>query len=171
MEVAMATSPAHRLRTQVIRGYDGDEPGLERVMASLERDRHRHLLAPSSEDDLCRLERAIQRPLPAQYRQFLARLGGGLYYDRHEVFGAVRLMIHDIELVPDVLEVRARIAASCGANGAPFLLPLHRTQATRHWLDVRDGTVGELGAARRFPDLARFLAAVVRPGPEPSRPA
>jgi len=167
----MATSPAQRSRTPVTHGYDGDDLDLERVLAALKRDHQRHLLAPNSEDDLCRLERAIQRPLPAQYRQFLARLGGGLYYDRHEVFGAARLMIHDIELVPDVLEVRARLADSCGANGSPFLLPLHRTQGASHWLDVRDGTVVDLGATRRFPDLAGFLATVVRPGAAAPLPA
>ena len=80
--------------------------GLQRVSEALERDRHRHLLAPSTEEDLQRLERAIEHPLPAQYRHFLGRLGGGIYYDRHEVFGAARLMIHDIELVPDVFAVR-----------------------------------------------------------------
>jgi hypothetical protein len=171
MEAAMATSLAQHSGTSFNREYSGDDNGLETVMAALERDHPRHLLAPSREDDLCRLERAIEHPLPAQYRRFLAHLGGGIYYDRHEVFGATRLMIHDIELVPDVLEVRARLAASCGANRAPFLLPLHRTNGTRYWLDVRDGSVGGLGASGRFPDLAAFLTAVVLPSATSRMPA
>ena len=160
----MATSPAEHSATAGPQRCTTEDRGLESVLAALDRDRHRHLLAPSSEDDLRRLERGIQHPLPAQYRRFLACLGGGIYYDNHEVFGAARLMIHDIELVPDVLEVRARLAASCGANGSPFLLPLHRAEGTSHWLDVRDGSVRGLGATPLFPDLAAFLAAVVRPG-------
>ena len=163
----METSLAHPFDPAVRGRSVGDDRDLDRVLAALAFDRHRHLLAPSSEEDLGRLERAIQHPLPAQYRRFLAHLGGGIYYDRHEVFGAARLMIHDIELVPDVLEVRARLADSCGANGSPFLLPLHRTQGIRHWLDVRDGSVVGIETTRRFPDLAAFLAAVVRPESAP----
>jgi len=179
MEAPMATSLPHRprmpatsemnvaARPRIPAPAEEPSPGcdrrLERVLEALESDRHRHLLAPSTEEDLRRLERAIQRPLPAQYRFFLARLGGGLYYDRHEVFGAARLMIHDIELVPDVLAVRERLAASCGVNGSPFLLPLHRSQGTSHWLDIRDGSVrGPRGIHR--PSVADFLEAVVLSG-------
>ena len=167
----MATDPARRSETVANRTWTDEDAGLARVLAALEHDRHRHLLAPCSEDDLCRLERAIQRPLPAQYRRFLECLGGGIYYDRHEIFGAARLMIHDIELVPDVLSVRTRLAESCGADGSPFLLPLHRAAAKSHWLDVRDGSVRGRGATRLFPDLAAFLATIVRPCAPESNPS
>ena len=141
----------------------------DRVASVLERDRTRHLLAAATLDDLDRLEHAVGLPLPPQYRQLLTRLGGGILYDRHELFGPRRLMIHDIELVPDVLSVRAR-RAHAGLDGSPFFLPLHRSGADLHWLDLRDGSVRDLSGSRRYCDLAAFLEDVVVRGPriEPS---
>lgn len=139
----------------------GTEERFARVLAALERDRDRHVLAPCAAEDLAGLESALGWPLPPAYRQLVTHLGGGLYYDRHEIFGARRLMIHDIELVPRVLSVQARQTALRGGSPTPFLLPFHRTENAIHWLDLRSGTVH--GGGRRYADLAAFLEAVVLP--------
>src|SRR5689334_14415900 len=57
----------------------------------------------SSEEDVLLLERSLGRTLPDPFRLFLRRLGGGVFYLKHEIFGPRRVMIHDIELVPDLL--------------------------------------------------------------------
>jgi hypothetical protein len=134
------------------------DEGLERIFTALELDGDRHLLERSTEADLAALESATGRPLPDVYRRLLLRLGGGLYYDRHEVFGGRRMMVHDIELVPSALSMRSTLAAA-GAAAPPYMLPFHRDGAVLHWLDLRDGRVQ--GTGGRSMDLAGFLASVV----------
>jgi hypothetical protein len=138
---------------------------LERILSILERDQHQHVLAPCAEEDLLSLESVVGYRLPSAYRQLVTRLGGGLYYDRHEIFGARRLMMHDIELVPQALSVQTRQTALRGGSPTPFLLPFHRTRDAIHWLDLRTGTVH--GGGRRYPDLANFLEEVVMPAAAP----
>jgi hypothetical protein len=132
---------------------------IDAILDALERDRDRHLLAPCTEDDLDALQSGLAWPLPRDYRRLLSRLGGGLYYDRHEVFGALRLMVHDIELALGALAMRSTLSAASGGATAPFLLPLHRDGDAVHWLDLRSGRIE--GPGGPYADLAAFLSAVV----------
>jgi len=147
---------------------------IEEALAALEKDRARHMTTDrASERDLDVLEEALGRRLPEDFRTFLARLGGGIFYERHELFGARRLMIHDIELVPDLVSFRRSFAGEAGGDPGPDLVPFHRADGVVHLLDLRkEGESPILSADRKrsYPDLARFLRQVVipeapRPGP------
>jgi hypothetical protein len=147
---------------------------IEEVLAVLERDRARHMMTdPATERDLDVLEEALGGRLPEQFRTFLARLGGGIFYERHELFGARRLMVHDIELVPDLLTFRRRYASGAGTDPAPRMLPFHRADEGIHLLDLGGATeasVVSADGARAYPDLARFLQWVVIPEAHGRRP-
>jgi hypothetical protein len=140
---------------------------IEEVLEVLERDRARHMTTDrATERDLAVLEEALGRRLPEQFQAFLARLGGGIFYERHELFGARRLMVHDIELVPDLLSFRRGYAAGAGIDLAPHLLPFHRAEEGVHLLDLGgtgEASVVSAAGARAYPDFARFLQSVVIP--------
>jgi hypothetical protein len=132
----------------------------EALLARIERDASRHSTAgPTAEDDLLRLERAVGHPLPAPFRTFLARVGGGLYYERHEIFGPKRAMIHDIELVPPLAQVCRGLPAG--------VIPIHRVETVIHFMDLRQADpsvpVFSLVSGERYRDFAGFLEAVVVP--------
>jgi hypothetical protein len=135
------------------------------VLDRLVRDSGQHLLTgPAHEADLARLEQALGVPLPRQYRELLARMGSGIFYDRHELFGPHQLQLHDIEFVPSLLGVHKLL----GQALAPGLLPFHRGGGVFHVLDVRKGTdepvpVTALDGSAVYRDLAAFLEAVVLP--------
>ena len=82
-------------------------------------------------------------------------------------------MIHDIELVPDLLTTRARLAAN--ARCLPdYLVPFHRFGQLFHLLDTRrirreGALVLAADASAAYPDLASFLDAVVLPAAPPIR--
>lgn len=145
---------------------------IEETLEVLERDRARHMTTDrATERELDALEEALGRPLPEDFRTLLARLGGGILYERHELFGARRLMVHDIELVPDLLFFRRRFAEDAGEGLAPHLVPFHRAGGTVHLLDLGKGSqapVVSADRARSYPDLACFLQRVVIP--EATRP-
>jgi hypothetical protein len=134
---------------------------IEILLARCEADRNRHMAGGgASEDELRSVEDALRRPLPEPFRLFLQRLGGGVFYLKHEIFGPRRVMIHDIELVPDLLSFRTWL----GAAVPPGLLPIHRADGKIHALDLDAGRglVRPLGAAgRTYPDFTRFLEDVV----------
>ena len=136
---------------------------MDEALAVLERDAALHLTQRCSERDLDVLEEALGQRLPAEFRALLARVGGGILYDKHEVFGGRRLMVHDIELVPDVLAVRRSMEES-RPRWPAYLIPIHRCQGELHLLDVSRGegsapVLTEDG--RAWPDLPAFLEAVV----------
>lgn len=143
---------------------------LELALELLEADRSRHLLAdPDEPEDIERLERALGRKLPSELRRFLERFGGGVFYGRHEIFGARRLMLHDIEFLPDILTVRRDLGQKSGSELPPGILPFHRADGVYHVLDLRAAGSSTIrpfaaGALTSYPDLASFLRAVVLPG-------
>jgi hypothetical protein len=146
---------------------------IEEALEILERDLSRHMTADRvSERDLDFLEEALGQRLPEQFRTFLVRLGGGILYERHELFGARRLMVHDIELVPDVLSFHRRFVGN-GDESGRTMIPFHRAEGVVHLLDLRPGgearVVSEDGA-RTYPDLASFLLQVVIPSVVPDEP-
>jgi hypothetical protein len=138
---------------------------IEAALQALEQDLARHTTTDRpSELELDALEEALGRKLPEQFRTFLTRLGGGIFYERHEFFGARRLMVHDIELVPDLLSFHRRFAAA--GEVAHSFVPFHRADGTVHLLDLRSGgeaPVVSADGARSYPDLAHFLQHVVIP--------
>lgn len=140
---------------------------IEEALGVLEKDRERHMTAePASERELDLVEEALGRRLPEEFRTFLAHLGGGILYERHEVFGARRLMVHDIELVPDLVSFRHRFVESGGDELTEDMVPFHRADGVVHLLDLRGGGKAPVVSAdgkRSYPDLACFLEQVVLP--------
>ena len=140
---------------------------IETALQVLEKDLARHMTTDRpSELELDALEEALGRKLPDQFRTFLARLGGGIFYERHELFGARRLMVHDIELVPDLLSFQRRLAAAGEVAVADACVPFHRADGVIHLLDLRSGGEAPVVSAdgeRSYPDLATFLMLVVIP--------
>lgn len=116
---------------------------------------------PASDDDLRGVEEALRRPLPEPFRLFLQRLGGGVFYLKHEIFGARRVMIHDIELVPGLLSFRTWLGSGLPSG----LLPIHRADGRIHVLDLDAGPCAPVrvlgGGGRGYPDFTRFLEDVV----------
>jgi SMI1-KNR4 cell-wall len=137
------------------------------VLAVLERDRDRHMTAqPASEREMDLLEETLGQRFPEEFRTLLARLGGGIFYERHEVFGPRRLMVHDIELVPDLVSFRRRLITAGGGESCQDYVPFHRADGVVHLLDLRESggpAVVSLDGTRSYPDLVRFLEEVVLP--------
>lgn len=139
----------------------------DEVLDAFERAKDEHILgSPSTEEELGGLERKLGAPLPASFRVFLMRLGGGLFFRGHEIFGPRRVIVHDIELVPDILSVRRTLAAQ-GAPLPELAIPFHRARGTVHFLRLGSGEgTGEIvsvPAAASAPSLESFLETVVMP--------
>jgi hypothetical protein len=138
---------------------DPPDAELEKLLERIEEDASRHHTAgPASEADLAKLEAALGHALPAPFRAFLERSGSGLYYDRHEIFGPLHTMIHDIELVPPLLSVCRGLP--------PGVIPVHRADALVHFMDLRGGgrvPVFSLLSSDRYSDFTTFLHEVVVP--------
>ena len=139
---------------------------LVQILDIFDRDRERHMIAgPASDEELARLEAGLGKKLPAPFRALLSRFGGGLFYNGHEIFGPVRAMVHDIELVPDLLSVRQRLID--GGELPEGFIPFHRARGVIHLLDVREeigtGQIVPLSQAAPHPDLPSFLETVVLP--------
>jgi hypothetical protein len=153
--LARQASP-HRVKEQKLE--------LDRLMELVERDAARHTAAPADEQELQRLEEDLGHALPGPFRRFLERSGAGLYYERHEIFGPSRVMIHDIELVPPLRQVCRGLP--------PGIIPVHRSGNRLHFMDVRqDGpyaAVFQLVSGARYRDFPSFLEAVVLPPGAPS---
>jgi hypothetical protein len=147
---------------------------IEAAIQVLEKDLPRHMTTDRpSELELDALEEALGRKLPDQFRTFLARLGGGIFYERHELFGARRLMVHDIELVPDLLSFHRRFAAAGEIAPADSLVPFHRADDVVHLLDLRsagEAPIVSADGAQSYPDLAHFLQHVVIASAAPTGP-
>ena len=146
---------------------------IEAAVQILEKDLARHMTTDRpSELELDALEEALGRKLPEQFRTFLTRLGGGIFYERHELFGVRRLMVHDIELVPDLLSFHRRFTAG-EATSPDSLVPFHRADGVVHLLDLRsagEAAVVSADGTRTYPDLAHFLQHVVIPSAAASGP-
>ena len=147
-------------------GRVGSPSRLTRVLDLLVRDSGQHLLTgPAHEEDLAWLERVVALPLPASFRAYLGRMGSGILYDRHEVFGPHSLQLHDIEFVPSLPALLRQLGPSLPAK----LLPFHRGRGCVHAFDLGAGAaepvrVRALEGPAVYPDLATFLEAAVLRG-------
>jgi hypothetical protein len=142
--------------------------GLASFIESLGMRADARMTARASEDDLRRLEETLGRAVPEPLRTLLREVGGGLYEGGHEFFGPTRVMIHDIELVPDMLTMRARLGAA--GRLEEDLLPFHREGSTVHLVRIDGegrGQVVSHPAGQVYPDLVAFVEQVVLP---PTRP-
>ena len=140
---------------------------LDQILEAFARDQAQHMTGgPASETDLREHERAIGKPLAGSLRAFLSRFGGGLFYHGHEIFGPHRVMIHDIELVPDIMSVRRRLGRE-GMDLPEGLIPFHRARGLIHFMDLRQGGDAVLSLPWSAPchDLPSFLETVVLPRP------
>ena len=139
---------------------------LAALLHRFETDADARMTVPASEEELHRIDEALGQPLPASLRSLLQEVGSGLYEGGHEIFGPLRLMLHDIELVPDLLSVRARLMAEGVLH--PQFLPFHRGGATFHLIRTEgagSGCVVSLPAGRVYADLASFIEQVLLRGP------
>ena len=143
--------------------------GLASFIESLGARADPRLTVPASEDELRRLEETLGRSVPEPLRTLLREVGGGLYEGGHEFFGPTRVMIHDIELVPDMLTMRARVGAAGPLE--EDLLPFHREGSTVHLVRTDEAGRGQVvshPAGEVYPDLVSFVEEVVfRPGARP----
>jgi hypothetical protein len=145
-----------------VRGEPAVEARLSMLLGRLQGGNDARMVVPASDEDLRRVDDALGEPVPPPLRALLQRVGGGLFERGHEIFGASRAMIHDIELVPDLLTVRARLAAE-GRLG-PHLIPFHRAGSAIHLMGTggaMDGQVVSLPPGEVYPDLASFLEKVM----------
>ncbi len=138
---------------------------LDEILGQFARDGNYHFTnGPATAVELRELEGAVGRPLPDSFRAFLNRLGGGLFYAGHEIFGPHRVMVHDIELVPSLATIRS---GPCAQRLPDGLVPFHRIGGILHAFDLRDPADAERIVAfpcgSTYPDLPSFLEAVVLP--------
>jgi hypothetical protein len=133
------------------------------VFDSVERHGEEHLrferVPPA---DIADLESRLGRRLPPELTAMLEAVGNGIFFGREELFGPRRLMVHDIELLPGMLDVRA---ATPGLP--PEWLPFHREGGVLHVVDL---TPEAGGAVYSWPDrvhrgdVGSFLASrLLRP--------
>jgi hypothetical protein len=149
----------------VIHESDRTSPSrLESLIVRCEADRASHMTGgANSATELRAIQEALGHPLPHELRLFLLRLGGGVFYLKHEIFGARRVMIHDIELLPDIVHFRARLGSAVPAA----VLPFHCVDSQIHAVELGDGpcagvlALDETGI--RYPTFADFLEQVVIP--------
>lgn len=136
------------------------EGGLGDVLAAVAASSAAHLTGPLSEAELERFEEGLGLRLPAPLRTFLVEVGHGLFAGRHEILGPHSLVLHDIEFVPSMQSVGARLGLPRG------LLAVHREGPRVHAIDLRpsgQGDVLEVGGTERWPDTLAFLRSLFVP--------
>ena len=132
------------------------------VVDTVERHATEHLrFEPVPHAQIEALEARLGRALPPELVAMLERVGNGIFFGREELFGPRRLMVHDIELLPDMMSIKA-------ANpGLPAeWLPFHRCDGALHVVDLRPESLGMVyawpGGAPQG-DVGSFLASRLMP--------
>jgi SMI1/KNR4 family protein SUKH-1 len=129
---------------------------------ALDRHASEHLrFEPVPHEQIAELEARLGRRLPLELAAMLEAVGNGIFFGREELFGPRRLMIHDIELLPGMMGVKA------ATPGLPDeWLPFHRCDGALHVVDLRPES---LGAVYSWPegahhgDVGSFLASRLMP--------
>jgi hypothetical protein len=140
---------------------------IEEIIQRISRDEAQHMSGgPAGLPELQQLEQRLCVELPSAYRAFLGQLGAGIYYEKHEIFGCRRVMIHDIELVPDLASVERQLERE-GVSPRQGMIPFHRGGGCVHLIDLnsgpRQGSVVRVQDECAYPHLPAFLEEVVLP--------
>ena len=132
------------------------------VHDAVERHSAEHLrFEPVPHEQIAELEARIGQRLPLELAAMLETVGNGIFFGREELFGPRRLMVHDIELLPDMMSVKA---ATPGIPGE--WLPFHRCDGALHVVDLRPEALGAVyswPAAVHQGDVGSFLASRLMP--------
>ena len=133
------------------------------VHDAVERHAAEHLrFEPVPREQIAELEARLGRRLPPELAAMLETVGNGIFFGKEELFGPRRLMVHDIELLPDMMSVKA------ATRGLPDeWLPFHRCDGMLHVVDLSPEAAG---AVYSWPDkvhrgdVGSFLASrLLRP--------
>ena len=132
------------------------------LAAAIGRHEAEHLrFGPVPRAEIEALEARIGRRLPAALASALETVGNGIFFGKEELFGPRRLMVHDIELLPDIMTVKAGLA------GLPDAwLPFHRCDGALFVVDLSEEAFAQV---RSWPDgtpqgdVAEFLARRLMP--------
>ena len=133
------------------------------IFDSVERHSPEHLrFEPVPREAIAGLEERLGRRLPPELAAMLETVGNGIFFGREELFGPRRLMVHDIELLPDMMTVKA------ATPGLPAeWLPFHRCDGALHVVDLRPeagGAVFSWPDKVHCGDIGSFLASrLLRP--------
>ena len=132
------------------------------VHDNVERHAAQHLrFEPVAHAEIAELEARIGHHLPLELAAMLETVGNGIFFGREELFGPRRLMVHDIELLPDMMSVKA------ATRGLPEeWLPFHRCDGELHVVDLRPEALGAVyswPAASPQGDVGSFLASRLMP--------
>jgi hypothetical protein len=132
------------------------------LIQTVERHAPEHLrFGAVPREQITAFEARLGRPLPPALTAVLESVGNGIFFGKEELFGPRRLMVHDIELLPDMMTVKAQ------APGLPEAwLPFHRCDGVMHAVDLSPEAFGQVhawpGGVPRG-DIADFLADRLRP--------
>ena len=135
---------------------------MSHVIEAVERHAPEHLrFGPVPREQITAFEARLGRPLPPALTAILESVGNGIFFGKEELLGPRRLMVHDIELLADMMTVKAQ------APGLPEAwLPFHRCDGVIHAVDLSPEAFGQVhewpGGAPRG-EIAAFLAARLNP--------
>jgi hypothetical protein len=119
----------------------------EGLAAAVRRHEPEHLrFGPVPRAEIAALEARLGRRLPPALVSALETVGNGIFFGKEELLGPRRLMVHDIELLADIMTVKA------GLDGLPEAwLPFHRCDGVVHVVDLSSEGFGQV---RSWPDRA-----------------
>ena len=133
-----------------------------RLLETVEGHAPEHLrFGPVPREQITAFEARLGRPLPPALTAVLESVGNGIFFGKEELLGPRRLMVHDIELLADMMTVKAQ------APGLPEAwLPFHRCDGVIHAVDLSPEAFGQVHAwpgGAPCGDIMDFLADRLRP--------
>jgi cell wall assembly regulator SMI1 len=112
----------------------------ESLVDGVERHAKDHLrFGPVPAKEIAEFEERIGRRLPPALTSVLETIGNGVFFGKEELLGPRRLMVHDIELLPDMLSVQARTPGL-----PPAWMPFHRRDGALHVVDLSPEGFGQV---------------------------